>query len=174
MARRRRNRRRSSWGSTLAGILILAMAGAGVWLGAQWTEGEGVGLFRSLERTEDDSTASALEALPPEVRVRVEVLNAGGVPGMASLAKDELRELGFDVVYFGNAASFDAEESEVIDRGTDPIFAQAVAEALGIRSIRSEPDSTLLLDVTVRLGARWLPGDERSVSEAEANPTMNP
>jgi hypothetical protein len=169
MARRRRSRKRRSLGSTFAGVVILVLAGVGVWFGAQWAEGEGEGIFRSLERVEEGVEGSALEALPPDVRVRVEVLNAGGVPGMASLAKDELRELGFDVVYFGNAASFDAEESEVIHRGTDPSYARAVAEALGIESVRSEPDSTLLLDVTVRLGARWLSGEERRVREVDSH-----
>ena len=61
----------------------------------------------TLEEEEDFSPdIVAIPNLPhPDLgRVRVEVLNAGGVPGMASRATDHLRESGFDVVYYGNAS----------------------------------------------------------------------
>ena len=50
-------------------------------------------------------------------RIRVEVLNAGGEPGMARMATDQLRDRGFDVVYFGNAESFGRDS----DGGAGPI-----------------------------------------------------
>jgi hypothetical protein len=40
-------------------------------------------------------------------RIRVEILNGGGHAGAAREATDQLRDLGFDVVFFGNAGSFD-------------------------------------------------------------------
>ena len=98
-------------------------------------------------------------------RVRVEVLNASGERGMAGLATDELRDLGFDVVYFGNAETFDLESSVVLDRAGRLDAARSVADALGIRTIRSEPDSNLYLDTTVRLGRDWVPAGERTVQE---------
>lgn len=158
--RRRRGGSNRSFRSTLVGVLILGLAGAGVWFGAQWTADESTGILRTLDRSDAVETdGDAL--LRPDTRVRVEVLNAGGVSGMAAAAKDELRDIGFDVVYFGNATTFDAEESEVIDRGRDPTMAAAVAETLGITSVRANPDSTGLVDVTVRLGANWQTREER-------------
>ncbi len=88
-------------------------------------------------------------------RVTVDVLNAGGVPGMARTATDHLRGAGFDVVSVGNAASFDQDSTVVIDRIGNLPKAAAVAAALGVRSVTSEPDSNLFVDVTVRLGAEW-------------------
>ncbi|MEM7415982.1 MAG: LytR C-terminal domain-containing protein [Gemmatimonadota bacterium] len=89
-------------------------------------------------------------------RVRVEVLNGGGVGGMAVRATDRLRDYGFDVVDIGNARPFDRERpSVVIDRVGRSDMAQAVAEALGIDNVQSDPDPNLYVDVSVVLGADW-------------------
>lgn len=87
--------------------------------------------------------------------VRVEVLNAGGTQRVARDATDRLRTVGFDVVYFGNADSFDRDSSVVLDRTHRLDAARAVADALGIRNVRSDPDSNLYLDVSVLLGKEW-------------------
>ena len=91
-------------------------------------------------------------------RIRVEVLNAGGEAGMARLATDRLRDQGFDVVYFGNAETFDQDSTVVVDRSGRLEAARAVGDVLGAMSILSEPDSNLYLDVTVLLGREWSPG----------------
>jgi LytR cell envelope-related transcriptional attenuator len=88
-------------------------------------------------------------------RIRVEVLNAGGSAGAARGATDRLRDHGYDVVYFGNAASFGRDTSVVLDRTGHLDEARGVADALGIRNVRSEPDSNLYLDVSVLLGKDW-------------------
>lgn len=88
-------------------------------------------------------------------RVRVEVLNGAGRAGLAREATERLRDRGLDVVYFGNAREFGRDSTVVLDRVGREENARAVAEALGITAIRSEPDSTLLLDVTVILGRDW-------------------
>lgn len=90
-------------------------------------------------------------------RVRVEVRNAGGRSGMARRATDYLRDLGFDVVYFGNADRFDQIETVVVDRVGRLDKARAVADVLGVAEVSSEADSTLYLDVTVVLGSGWEP-----------------
>jgi len=90
-------------------------------------------------------------------RIRVEVLNGGGRVGVAREATDQLRDLGFDVVFFGNAVSFDRDSSLVLDRVGRLDAARDVADALGIRNVRSEPDSNLYLDVSVVLGKEWMP-----------------
>ena len=98
-------------------------------------------------------------------RVTVEVLNAGGVSGVAREATAALRSAGFDVVSFGNASSFDQVESVVVDRIGDPNPALSVASVLGIRNVRSEPDSNLYLDISVLLGSQWLPPVDSTQSE---------
>jgi len=92
-------------------------------------------------------------------RIRVEVLNAGGESGMARVATDRLRDQGFDVVYFGNADTFDQDSTVVLDRSGRPEAARAVGEVMGTASILSELDSNLYLDVTVLVGKEWAPDD---------------
>ncbi len=104
-----------------------------------------------------------------EGRVRVEVLNGGGYAGAAREATETLRDLGFDVVFFGNAGEFDRDSSVVLDRMGAVERARDVADALGIRNLRSEPDSNLYLDVTVVLGRDWRPAPpEEPEPEPEA------
>jgi hypothetical protein len=131
-------------------IAVVALVGVGVLAGSaisQWWEVPGA--------TATSNTVRAVAA--PRERVRVEVLNAGGRTNLAKSATDELRELGFDVVYFGNADSFDRDTSVVLDRVGSLEGARAVADALGIRNLESQPDSNLFVDVSVVLGGEWEP-----------------
>lgn len=116
-----------------------------------------------FDETRDEEPARAIERSeplePPAAwdRVRVEVLNAGGVSGVAAAARDLLRDRGFDVVHYGNAPSFGEELSTVLTRTGSSESALAVAEILGVGDIRNEPDSTRFADVTVLLGSDWEP-----------------
>jgi len=113
------------------------------------------GVYRSLEEAGDVDALHDLQVWSGE-RVRVEVFNAGGVSGMARAATEQLREAGFDVVAFGNADAFDPDRpSAVIDRVGRSDIAQAVAGALGIDNVQSDPDPNLFVDVTVVLGREW-------------------
>jgi hypothetical protein len=103
-------------------------------------------------------------------RVRVEVLNGGSYAGAAREATGTLRDLGFDVVFFGNAGASERDSSIVLDRMGALDRARDVADALGIRNLRSEPDSNLYLDVTVVLGRDWQP----LPPEAEPEPLRAP
>ncbi len=106
----------------------------------------------------------------PRERVRVEVLNAGGVAGMARVATEILRDAGFDVVEVGNADAFDRDGSVVFARLGRVDLASMVAEALAIPAYRNEPDSTAYVDVTVLLGSAWDPAVvvERAAEDAQA------
>jgi hypothetical protein len=95
--------------------------------------------------------------LPVGERVRVEVLNGGGRPNMARAATDHLREVGFDVVFFGNARNFDRDSSVVYVRTGQVDWARSVAGMLGISEVIDQPDEELFLDVTVVLGQEWDP-----------------
>ena len=127
------------------GILVLltvvGLLATAAWLGRRFPE------------------AGAAEGQPqatPRERVRVEVLNAGGVPGVAADVRDLLRESGFDVVEWGNASSFDRDTTVVVDRVGREELAEAVANALGIRNVLVEPDPNLFVDVSVLLGRDWI------------------
>ena len=123
--------------SVTAGMMLLLASALGQWI-------------------PDESTpVGDVIRSPGTKRITVEVRNAGGVDGMARTATDHLRRAGFDVVGVGNAARFDQEASVVIDRVGKPETAADVARALGIDSVRSEPDPNLYVDVTVRLGSDW-------------------
>ena len=155
MSRRRggRNRRRGGPGKRRSAALVLL---AGTLAG-----------FAFFAIRSQDVPDLELRTLPvPEGRVRVEVLNGGGISGAARRATDLSREAGFDVVYFGNANSFDHAESEVVDRVGRPDLALAVAEVLGILNVRSEPDPDLYVDVSVVLGSDW-----QQDAEPEPDPT---
>ncbi len=105
----------------------------------------------------DEASATALDPIGSP-RVRIEVLNGAGRAGLAREATERLRDRGFDVVYFGNDRAFGRDSSVVLDRVGSEEAARAVAAALGIPAVRSDPDSTLLLEVTVILGKDWTLG----------------
>lgn len=141
-------------------ILILVLLGAGILLGSalsQWWQpgpsGEPV-LPRSLFKD----------------RMRVEVLNGGGESGVAREATVLLRDHGLDVVYYGNAETFSSDSSVVLDRVGQLDAARKVADALGIRAVRSQPDSNLFVDVTVRLGPEWKDPARTGVEEPPRPP----
>jgi len=94
-------------------------------------------------------------------RVRVEVLNASGVSGLARTATERLRDGGYDVVYFGNARGFGPDTSMVLNRAGEPENAHGVARLLDIARVVTRPDSTLYLEVTVVIGRDWtgIPAD---------------
>lgn len=91
-----------------------------------------------------------------DTRAKVEVLNGSGKQGLAKLATERLRDAGYDVVQFGNAAHT-AAASYVIDRIGKPEVAVEVARQLGIDSSRTQIDTTRYVEATVVLGKDWPP-----------------
>jgi hypothetical protein len=169
---RKRGRRGASMGARLAGLLVLLVAGAGIWYGAQFVDADGRLVARSMESAAEAEVQRRSRPPIPEAgnRVRVEVLNGGGVRGVAALARDELRDAGFDVVHYGNAAAFGHEESTVLLRAGDADAARAVAEVLGIGNIVVEHEPSLLVEVTVILGSGWQDRVTRSAAPPDGNP----
>lgn len=113
----------------------------------------------ALDDGSPDGAPQALQVAAPAplnpADVRIEVLNGAGKMGLARKATHVLRSDGFDVVFFGNAARFDHARSVAIDRMGQPELARAVAASLGVDSVTTAVDSTLMLEVTVVLGADW-------------------
>ena|SRR5437867_1346295 len=93
---------------------------------------------------------------PAETRVRVQVLNATTVRGLARRAAMHLRDRGFDVVETGTTSELH-DSTLVLDRSGHAAWAKRVADALGGARVESRPDSSRYLDVTVLLGRSWRP-----------------
>jgi hypothetical protein len=89
--------------------------------------------------------------------VTVEVLNANGRSGDARLGTRLLRRHGIDVVFFGNADAGTLDSTRIIvRRGSAKVGAQ-VRAALGLGKVEIDLDSSKLLDVSVLLGADFVP-----------------
>jgi hypothetical protein len=91
---------------------------------------------------------------PEGARVRVQVLNATNMRGLARRATMHLRDRGFDVLEIGTANE-QLDSTLVLDRSGRPDWARRVADALGGARVESRPDSSRYLDVTVLLGRSW-------------------
>ncbi len=131
------------------GVIVAAAAAGGWW----W-----------LRRTPDGRSAPASERLdaavtpvvPAGTRIRVEVLNATTVPGLARRATLYLRDLGFDVVrYAGDPSRRDT--SLVLDRTGHPEWATLMSKSLGGAPVEAKADSSRYVDITVLVGASWRP-----------------
>lgn len=96
---------------------------------------------------------------PAGVRIRVEVLNATRVRGLARRATMHLRDRGFDVVSVGTSRA-PRDSTLVLDRSGHPDWAALVGRALGGARVEHAPDSSRYLDVTVLIGATWRPPSE--------------
>jgi hypothetical protein len=96
---------------------------------------------------------------PRDTRVRVLVLNASRVRGLARRATLHLRDRGFDVVEIGTTSAL-RDSTLVLDRSGHAAWAALVAKAMGGARVESRPDSSRYLDVTVLIGSTWRPPAE--------------
>jgi hypothetical protein len=92
---------------------------------------------------------------PDSVRIKVEVLNASTVRGLARRAATYLRDRGFDVVYIGSSSER-SDSTLVLDRSGHAEWAGLLAAAMG-GTVVTRPDSSRYLDATVLVGASWRP-----------------
>ncbi len=130
-----------------AGALLIAAAGI-ITVTAK-RSGRSAGIIALPART------IPIDAKPPDgVRVRVEVLNATKIRGLAKHVTQHLREAGFDVVSVGGAHEV-RDSTLVIDRTGHPDWAWRLARALGGAAIRSTPDTSRYVDLTVLVGSAW-------------------
>jgi len=95
----------------------------------------------------------------PTERVRVEVLNATRVHGLARRATEYLRDRGFDVVASGTAHD-QRDSTLVLDRTNHPVWAGRIARAFNGARVQVAPDTSRYVDITILLGATWHPPAE--------------
>lgn len=102
------------------------------------------------------ATAEAPQIMVPAgTRIKVEVLNATKVRGLARKATFFLRDRGFDVVSMGTSR-LESDSTIVLDRSGHPEWASLVAKALNAK-VQTRLDSSRYLDVTVLIGRNWRP-----------------
>ncbi|MGE5803998.1 MAG: LytR C-terminal domain-containing protein [Gemmatimonadota bacterium] len=89
--------------------------------------------------------------------ITVEVLNANGRPRDARVGTRLLRRQGIDVVYYGNADAGTLDSTRIVVRRGSAKVGEQVRTALGLGRVEIDLDSSKLLDVSVLLGADFVP-----------------
>ncbi|WP_396203929.1 LytR C-terminal domain-containing protein [Gemmatimonas sp.] len=141
---------KSGSGRTIAALsLVLLVVGGSVV--AWWTRGGGTDAptGRSAVATTDTT------ARPPQnQRVRVRVVNASGVNGLARRATLYLREFGYDVVDFSSSSAGGASTRIVVHTGHRD-WGERLQRALGVGTVGADADSSRYVDLTVFIGRDW-------------------
>ncbi len=119
----------------------------------------GFGVYRYWFSADSPRTIGAadvpVQVVPSGVRIKVEVLNATKVKGLARKATLFLRDRGFDVVAVGTSKEQRAT-TLVLDRSGHPEWALLAAKAFNAK-VEARPDSSRYLDITVLVGSDWHP-----------------
>ena len=111
----------------------------------------GIGAWYRI-RHQESGQPDLLPASAKGPRIEVEVLNASSLAGLARDATRRLRDAGLDVVYFGSDTLQGLDSTQILVRRGDTTGAVRARAALGAGRVRSVPDTTRLVDLTVRLG----------------------
>lgn len=77
-------------------------------------------------------------------KIKVKILNGGGVPGKATVVKNLLKEKGYEEILTGNADNFDYDKTEIQVKKDDKSFADLMAA--DIKDNSSSPKVTSDLD----------------------------
>ncbi|MEO6332207.1 MAG: LytR C-terminal domain-containing protein [Gemmatimonadaceae bacterium] len=133
--------------------LLLVLLAVGGWFAWEHYRGAGAPAAAGAPGSFDESAYNVVA--PAGVRIKIEVQNATATRGLARRATLYLRDRGFDVVSFGNAAER-RDSTIVLDRSGHPDWAALVATAMKAK-VESRPDSSRYLDVTVLVGRDWRP-----------------
>lgn len=125
-------------------IVIVATIAITVWRG--WLPG--------VPPLGGDAARRVERVIAAGTRVKVEVFNATDTRGLARTAAAELRDAGFDVVFFGNTSER-LDSTVVRDRSNHPAWATLAARTMAPATTEVRPDSGRLVDLTVLVGKGW-------------------
>jgi hypothetical protein len=129
-------------------LLALLLAAGGVFAWRRWLTPEA--------RAAAAARAPIERVVADSVRIKVEVLNASAVRGLARRGTFYLRDLGFDVVSSGNSPDR-LDSTVVLVRSGRMEWGELAARALGGARVEARPDSSRYLDLTILLGSSWRP-----------------
>jgi hypothetical protein len=133
------------------GILVALVMAVVLGAAALWRPNMIASGFGPLEAT--------TRVVPAGVRIRVEVLNASTVRGLARRATMYLRDRGFDVVENGSTTDL-RDSTLIVDHSAHPGWGTLAAKAMGGAKVESRPDTLRDVDLTVLVGATWRPPAE--------------
>jgi len=83
---------------------------------------------------------------------QIQILNGCGKPGAAEAFRSALTEVGFDVIEFGNAKSWNYENTMVISRSGSDRIASDLAKFLGTPYLIHLQHPESLVEATVVIG----------------------
>ncbi len=145
--------------AALVAVAVLVLGGGG-WIGARVLRArQPVAAQVAGAAAGPDMTTDSLARAPAGVRVKVQVVNATKVRGLARRATQALRDRGYDVVEVGTTRQL-RDSSLVLDRSGHAEWARRAARALGGARVEARPDSSHYLDLTVLVGRAWRPAAE--------------
>lgn len=130
----------------LLAVAVLGVAGVYVWRRTSTPEARQARALNAVVK----------RVVPDSVRIKIEVLNATNIRGLARRGTFHLRDLGFDVVSSGNSTE-KVDSTVVIIRSGRADWAELAAKALGGARIETRPDTSRYLDLTILLGTSWRP-----------------
>lgn len=142
--------------TVLSVLAVFAIAGAGVWWWMQRGMSDDVGETSAAVVIAAELALDSAALAPPDTRVRVQVLNAGGVSGLARRATITLRDHGYDVVEYGTTSDTGAV-TRVQVTAERRAWGERVARALGAGRVEEVDGPLRYVDVVVRLGRDWTP-----------------
>ncbi len=88
-------------------------------------------------------------------KVRIEILNGNGAPGMAAKVSKSLREKGItNIAKIGNANSFTYDKTKILYRKGFKLYAQEIGKILGVGIYKEEEREGV--DITIIVGADYL------------------
>jgi hypothetical protein len=129
-------------------LLALALGTLGVLAWRQW--------FTPSARAAAAARAEIERIVPDSVRIKIEVLNATSIRGLARRGTFHLRDLGFDVVSSGNSSE-KLDSTLVLVRSGRMDWGELAARGLGGARVEARPDTSRYLDLTILLGTSWRP-----------------
>lgn len=135
-------------------LAIVAAAGtSATWLLSR-DDNNGVTAAGTAFAAQTDSFARA----PKGVRVRIRVVNATAVNGLAKRATAVLRDHGFDVVEYESGREKTPRTTTLVQTHTGHSdWSDRVVRVLGTGGTELRPDSLRYVDLTVLLGLDWKP-----------------
>lgn len=72
-----------------------------------------------------------------EINIGIEILNGTAIPGLAGRTSHYFTNLGYDVLFTGNANENNYEKTVIISNGSDPALAQKIANIINCNNIET-------------------------------------
>ncbi len=139
-------------------VAVVAAAGVRVWRGRDATAVAAAAAPGDAGQS-SPPLSDTLARAPAGARIKVQVVNATSVRGLARRATRALRDRGFDVVEVGTTAE-QRDSTLVLDRSGRADWARRAARAMGGARVEARPDTSRYLDLTVLVGRAWRPPAE--------------